>query len=330
LTVTAEAGITVQALAETLATEGLRLPVDMPNAERATLGGVVATAWSGPRRYGHGTIRDFVIGIRAVDGRGEVFNGGGRVVKNVAGYDFCKLLTGSWGTLGIISQVTLKLRPRAQKTVLLATRLSSVAAAEAPLAALAASAVTPVAVEVVAGAEWEELQPALFVGLEGTLPEVDWMIERLTAEWRESALGSPRVMSGEECDTAWRQLNNFSAGAAPLVLKAGVKPSGVVKLMQALLQLDPQCSLQAHAGNGIVIARFSDFPSQGLSRTLVSQLQPLAATQGGHIVVLSNPAGQESTLQSVFGPLGGQYALMVSVKQQFDPHGILNPGRFVV
>ena len=74
-------------------------------ADEATIGGVVATNWSGPRRYGHGTIRDYVIGIHAVDGRGTSFKGGGRVVKNVAGYDFCKLLTGSLGTLGVITHL---------------------------------------------------------------------------------------------------------------------------------------------------------------------------------------------------------------------------------
>ena len=77
----------------------------------ATIGGVIATNWNGPRRYGQGTVRDYVIGIHAVDGRGMPFKGGGRVVKNVAGYDFCKLLTGSLGTLGVITQVTLKLKP---------------------------------------------------------------------------------------------------------------------------------------------------------------------------------------------------------------------------
>ena len=77
----------------------------------ATLGGVVACSASGPRRFGFGTMRDYVIGIHAVDGRGMAFKGGGRVVKNVAGYDFCKLLTGSLGTLGVITQVTLKIRP---------------------------------------------------------------------------------------------------------------------------------------------------------------------------------------------------------------------------
>ena len=98
-------------LKQTLASEGLMLPLDVPQQEAATLGGVIATNTNGPRRFGLGTVRDYVIGIEAVNGKGQLFHGGGRVVKNVAGYDFCKLLTGSMGTLGVITQATVKLKP---------------------------------------------------------------------------------------------------------------------------------------------------------------------------------------------------------------------------
>ena len=111
MTILVEAGVRMADLAATLAAEGQQLPIDVPRAAEATIGGVVATNWNGPRRYGHGTIRDYVIGIHAVDGRGVPFKGGGRVVKNVAGYDFCKLLTGSLGTLGVITQLALKVKP---------------------------------------------------------------------------------------------------------------------------------------------------------------------------------------------------------------------------
>jgi glycolate oxidase FAD binding subunit len=139
MTITVEAGITMQALANVLAAERQRLPVDVPQADKATIGGVIATNWNGPRRYGEGTIRDYVIGISAVDGRGQPFKGGGRVVKNVAGYDFCKLLTGSLGTLGVITQVTLRLKPIPEQTALVACVLPSTQAAESALAALVKS-----------------------------------------------------------------------------------------------------------------------------------------------------------------------------------------------
>jgi len=111
MTITVQAGITVAQLQALLATEKQRLPIDVPRAEQATLGGVLAVNVSGPRRLGFGTLRDYVIGISTVNDEGQEVKAGGRVVKNVAGYDLCKLHIGALGTLGIISQVTLKLRP---------------------------------------------------------------------------------------------------------------------------------------------------------------------------------------------------------------------------
>ena len=155
MTITVEAGITLANLADMLADERQWLPIDVPQPERATLGGVIATDVSGPRRYGYGTLRDYVIGISAVDGRGMTFKGGGRVVKNVAGYDFCKLLTGSLGTLGVITQVTLKLKPLVERSALVACDVRDWHAAERLLAGVVTSATTPTAIELLAGPAWE-------------------------------------------------------------------------------------------------------------------------------------------------------------------------------
>ncbi len=106
-------------LRQILARESQELPVDVPQSHQATIGGCIAANISGYRRLGNGTLRDYVIGIEAVDGHGTVYHGGGRVVKNVAGYDFCRLLIGSQGTLGVITQVTLKVKPHAPRTAVL-------------------------------------------------------------------------------------------------------------------------------------------------------------------------------------------------------------------
>ena len=130
----------------------------MTSASDRALGGVIATNASGPRRYGQGTIRDYVIGITAVDGRGVEFHGGGRVVKNVAGYDFCKLLTGSLGTLGVITQVTLKVKPRPRVSSLVACDVASFEEAEKLLAAFGQSRTTPTAIELLSGPAWNEVE----------------------------------------------------------------------------------------------------------------------------------------------------------------------------
>src|SRR5436190_358976 len=122
MTITAEAGITLGKLQELLRAENQRLPIDVPRAADATLGGALAANVSGPRRYGFGTFRDYVIGMSTVNDEGQETKAGGRVVKNVAGYDLPKLHVGALGTLGTISQVTLKLRPLPEESALLTFR----------------------------------------------------------------------------------------------------------------------------------------------------------------------------------------------------------------
>ncbi len=339
MTITVGAGITMRTLANTLLQERQRLPIDVPLADQATLGGVVATNWNGPRRYGQGTVRDYVIGIRAVDGRGVSFKGGGRVVKNVAGYDFCKLLTGSLGTLGVITEVTLKLKPIPEALAIVVGYPNDFEEAERLLASLVHSETTPTAVELLCGPSWRADEcfefpshdrPILAVALEGTDPEVTWMTQQLGNEWRQLGFASQHVVRDEAARALFGRLTEFSAAVeAPLVLKANVIPSGTTRFMQAVRQLDAQCSLQAHAGNGIVIARLSEFPAAGLARTLVGKLQPVAAAAHGTVIVLSNPSGSERTHRSVWGGVDTPFRLMTSVKNAFDPRQILNPDRFV-
>jgi glycolate oxidase FAD binding subunit len=168
----------------------------------------------------------------------------------------------------------------------------------------------------------------LVVGLEGMHSEVEAMTRQLLTEWDQLEVASPLVVG--EAAAFWQRLVEFpAAGVSPLVLKASVVPSGVTAIVEAARQLDPQCSIQAHAGNGIVLMRFSQFPPGGLSRALIGQLQPIATAHRGNIVVLSNPGGAEMTHQSVWGGIDAPFGLMSEVKRRFDPADILNPGRFV-
>src|SRR5258708_767443 len=111
MTATVEAGMTLANFQQQVATRGQWLPIDPPNAEQLTIGALLATNVSGPRRFGFGTIRDFVIGLQVVLADGRIIHSGGKVVKNVAGYDLMKLFIGSHGSLGVIVEVTFKLRP---------------------------------------------------------------------------------------------------------------------------------------------------------------------------------------------------------------------------
>lgn len=337
MTITVEPGITMGQLRETLAGEGQELPIDVPQSDKATIGGVVATALAGPRCYGLGTIRDYVIGISAVDGRGTPFKGGGRVVKNVAGYDFCKLLTGSLGSLGVIVQLTLRLRPIPEKSALVVCDVSDSEMAERILAALVNSDTTPVAIELLAGPAWQS-DPVLgdlpggaagriAVGVSGTATEVDWMIEQLQREWNQQQATGVRAITDAPADELWSRIVEFPAADAPLVIHAGVRPSDVTSFVDECRRADAGCSIVAHAGSGIILARFAEVPNDDVARLINNTLRPAAVTADGSLVVLSTNLGNQ-THQTIWGGRTDATAVMESVRRQFDPQRLLNPGRF--
>jgi glycolate oxidase FAD binding subunit len=343
MTIVVESGVRMTALAEVLAAEGQQLPIDVPHAATATLGGVIATNWSGPRRLGYGTMRDYVIGIHAVDGRGVAFKGGGRVVKNVAGYDFCKLLTGSLGTLGVITQVALKLKPIPECMAIVVSNCEDFAAVEKILGRLVNLSETPTAIDLLIGKSWgdEALTggaanaATLAVRVEGTAAEVDWMAEHVQYEfWQGGAIGAQRL-SLESADTLWSRQVEFSDrgatekhDAAPVVLKISVPPSALLVTINDLRAHDPACTIQAHAASGVLVARFAKFSAADVSSVLVGKLRPAAIQRGGSLVVVSSTL-EGITPHILWGGRTDATVLMERVKQQFDPHNILNPGRFV-
>src|SRR5262245_55913432 len=160
MTITVQAGITVAGLQAILEKENQQLPIDVPAADRATLGGILATNTSGPRRLGYGTLRDYVLGISVVNDEGKETKAGGRVVKNVAGYDLCKLYVGSLGTLGIITQATLKLKPRPEALALVVVSLSRESTIPALLDQLHASQTRPVLMELLNAATAQTMNHA--------------------------------------------------------------------------------------------------------------------------------------------------------------------------
>ena len=155
------------------------------------------------------------------------------------------------------------------------------------------------------------------------------MLAQLGREWRELGVTATHSLHDDRAERLWNDLAEFpSALATPLVIKASVLPSRTTRFAQLVLEMDPQASIQAHAGNGIVIARFARFEAGDISRGLIGRLQPAAQSAGGNAVVLSSSLGS-LTRQAVWGGAGAATAWMASVKRQFDPKDLLNPGRFV-
>jgi glycolate oxidase FAD binding subunit len=338
LTITVEAGMPMQRLANLLAAEGLMLPLDVPQAEQATLGGVIATNTNGHRRFGLGTVRDYVIGIEAVDGKGQLFHGGGRVVKNVAGYDFCKLLTGSLGTLGIITAATVKVKPISEQTTTVVAVVPNGYSGETAVASMLVSEATPVAVQWLQGEYWQQLcgggskvagQSIMAIQLAGTKVEVDWSQATVLRELKAAGLTDGSILDPTQQQALWSAVCEFPANDAELVIQVQTVSSGVVEIIAKCCELNSDCVIQAAAGDGVITVAFGQLPTGGISAALIGKLAPLAARFHGNVVTLKNPQAVEVTAGSRWGRLSAPLSIMQQVKEQFDPRGILNPGRFV-
>lgn len=338
MTITVQAGITIARLQELLRTEGQQLPIDVPQAERATLGGILATNTSGSRRYGFGTLRDYVIGISAVNDEGQEIKAGGRVVKNVAGYDLCKLFIGSLGTLGIITQVTLKLKPRAEETAFVALGCEA-AALGLVLDTVHGSRTRPTLVDAINGPairafhqkNEQDRFPApwvVLVGFEDSREAVAWQVQQLA---RELSAGSHTFLEsrvGTQA-AAWQQIlvNTPALPEAQLTFKANMLPSTTADLCRQAEGLADHLVLHAHAGNGIVIGHVTDLTLER-AQAMLKELQAKAASAGGNIVIRRCPSTWKRALP-VWGAPRGDAWLMREVKQKLDPRRLFNPGRFV-
>jgi glycolate oxidase FAD binding subunit len=337
MTITVQAGITLAELDKILAVENQRLPIDVPRADRSTLGGAIATNASGPRRYGFGTFRDYVIGISVINDRGEEVKAGGRVVKNVAGYDLCKLYIGSFGTLGIITQVTLKLKPRSEEQAIIAIGCDD---PEPLLDLLAQSRTRPVCLDLLNRGAVSRInsEPAgLFpdspwlvaVGYEDNRETVSWQVQQLIREVPTAAARYLDVRAGAAATPVWRALTDFPArDDGVLTFKANLLPHATADFCRAALTLHDGVSLQAHAGNGIVIGHILGDLTKERADAMLTTLLDTAAAAEGNMILLRCPTDWRSTLP-VWGRPRGDWALMRTVKEKLDPKNIFNPGCFV-
>jgi glycolate oxidase FAD binding subunit len=331
MTVTVQAGITVQALADALVREGQWLPVDVPHPERATLGGAAAANRSGPRRFGQGTFRDYVIGISFVTDEGVEVKGGGRVVKNVAGYDLMKLMIGSLGTLGVITQLTLKVKPKPEASAIVTFGVSA-AAVGPTLDRLHASASRPMAVEVLNAAavklsNLQTTEPWLIAcGFEEKRVTVDWQVKTLTDDLKASPARDVTVTRDADAAPVWHALTHLQAARDGFfTLKANVLPSQAAEFATAAAGMHSEAAVHAHAGNGIV---FVHLPTEiGVERAsgILAELTK-RTTANGNVTVRRCPPDWKRVLP-VWGRDTGDRELMRQVKRTLDPRDVFNPGR---
>jgi len=315
LVVTVQAGAKLTEVQAELAKRNQWLPIDPPYAD-ATIGGILATNSSGPRRYGYGTLRDHLLGTRTVGADGVVTRSGGRVVKNVTGFDLHKLHVGAFGSLGIVTEASFKLRPRPEISAVFAFPCASVEEAHALCLRVFESKLRPVALEALDGRLKHIIDGAALaiIGVEGTRPVID----RHYRELREMA---PKVgcMEGERAEPVWNALRKLPDALKDYVrLRAGAKPNELRRLL-------PQAPTWMSVGTGI--ARVDLEPAADLHFS-VRRMADKAATLGGYIVAESAPLDMANRDKLPWGP--GDSPLMKNIRALRDPRKILNPGRVTV
>ena len=321
LTATVQAGAVLADVNAALAAHRQWLPVDAPRAERATIGGIVAANDSGPRRQRHGAPRDLIIGMTLARADGVTAKSGGIVVKNVAGYDLARLLTGSFGCLGVILTATFKLAPVAEASRTVQVRLSEPGQAARVADGLLAQGAAPTAVELA----WP---PAtMLVRFESIEPVAGRQAEAAAALVRDGG-GAAAVLADEEEAEAWRRHEARVFEGEGMVVKLVVLPSDLSATLawldEAVRAQSLDCEVIGRAGLGVLYLRLAgSVPAQAsLVRALRERLDP-----GRGSAVVRRADGELRSLVDVWGPLGDGFSLMRQVKRQFDPGGILNPGR---
>jgi glycolate oxidase FAD binding subunit len=297
---------------------------------QGTIGGVLAANLSGPRRLKAGAARDHILGISAVSGRGEAFKSGGRVVKNVTGYDLSKGMAGSWGTLAAVTDVTFKVLPKAETETTLAVRgLLDEDAATAMALALGSSAEVSGAAHIPENLASSLAGGALSGGsatllrVEGFGPSVDYRIRALTDLLKNAGPIDP--LAAEISKAVWRDIRDcapFADGSERPVWRVSMAPNEAHRMVMAL-RMQAACDAFYDWQGGLVWLRMEADPEAELLRHLVKRCG------GGHAMLVRASPSLRAVLP-VFEPQPAALAgLSARLKQQFDPKGILNPGRMV-
>ena len=327
LTVTVEPGVRLRDLQEQLAAHGQFLPLDPPCGGEATVAGVLAVNASGPMRHAYGTARDWLIGARAVHADGSTSKSGGRVVKNVTGYDMHKLHIGALGSLGVIAEATFKLAPLPPRRVDLSIACESARAAsalildahDAGLSLQAAELLSPTAAHAgVADTRWHVL--ARLAGGERAIDRTLREIDRL-------AHGASAHIEQHDDGVMWERWSGVFAPRG-LALRVSVMPSSVAATVDALDRVLAGTAARASATIVAGLIRVHvEPPSDERAAAITERVRDVAERNGGTMIVDAAPVALKRALD-VFGPLRADFAIMKRLKEQFDPQGVLSPGRF--
>jgi len=340
LFITAEAGIGLDLLSRRALDGRQWLPLDPPGAMRGSLGATVSTASAGPLQAGFGTPRDHVLGATLVTGDGRLLRLGGKVVKNVAGFDLLKLALGSWGTLGVITSVTTRLHPVPDLDRTLLFQSADVLSAARLARAIAGSPVSLAAVEVLAPGDREggdrSTVPLVAVRVMES-PDAVEVVDGLVCE--RADIAPIKRLEGQDSHSVFENVRAMEDGAE-LVLRLSLLPSRLCDLAEMAVELgdiaDPDVGwgarMAAHAQTGVLrvmIARVHR--REGWLENAVAALASLRLSlesEGGSMVISQGPLEVVQSM-GAWGEAGSATGLMRDLQREFDPASILTPGRLI-
>jgi glycolate oxidase FAD binding subunit len=320
LTVTVEAGCTLLQLRQTLAQHGQRLALDTLWPENATVGGVLSTNDSGSLRLRFGSLRDLIIGITLALPDGTLAKSGGKVVKNVAGYDLPKLATGALGTLGVITRAVFRLHPAPRYARTVSFQRNTLDETHRLITAVQASKLAHTALQVRLAAE---TPPQIDVLLEGTGAGLDAQEQKLLELAGPPCVPEFPAKIWTAREDLWPQPDRHCA-----VAKTSVLPANISHDIEIFSHLAKSKNVQWRTvmqATGLGWLRLDG--SRDALRTLLEEIRADLQRNGGSLIVLHGPEGMANF--DAWGDPGDALPLMRAVKQQFDPKGTLNPGRFV-
>ena len=355
MTATVQAGIRLADLQANLAQEGQRFPLDPPHSNACTIGGVLSTNSSGALRWTYGTARDLVIGTKVVQADGTVVKAGGKVVKNVAGYDLNKMYIGALGTLGILAEVTLKVQPKPDTGQAVIGFFPFISTAVDAAQRVLDSDIMPGFIEMAntvpmaslarrAGSGSGDVGFPLIIGAFGPEESVEWQM----ADARKlcESMGASQVISAKDTlyDLTLELIQGIPTGQVVprgmrpgIVCRASVPPEDLGRIYQMVEDRCRKkaigCAMLSHFGNGAMtlvfyLDRSFDDKSLNILTPILAELTTAASDMGGSFTIDHAPVALKERI-SVWGTPRSDWVMMKQIKDRFDPHRTLNPGRFI-
>jgi len=326
LYITAKAGMKLKDLQNILKSKNQYLPLDPPYYDKASLGGLVSTNSFGPKRLKYGSLRDLVLGLKIVTSDGKLIRAGGKVVKNVAGYDLVKLYIGSLGTLGIITEVTFRVYPLPEKEATVKVKVRDYREALKLKEKLQDSYLLPSSLDLINPYLSSSINLTqdyyILVRFDGLKVDVDREIKESLDLFRREGFNEVEILEKDE--DLWKSIINYSK---EIVLKFGILPTDLPLLIKLIEEYNLKPSLHYHLALGLGRI-FLDYKEYSLLGKIIDAIREEIYPRKGYLVIESSPL-ELKRYTDAWGKVRKDFPLMKKIKEALDPKGILNPGKFV-